>query len=489
MYRYAPNAFSRDILGSVNDPCQKRILSEIADPNGASKIFIASCHGIGKTHMAGKALLHMGATGGRCRIPCTAPKEDTLLRKLWPEIHKILGGADPLMRQVAKWSNTRVTFYGTPGWEALAETARDPEGLAGHHEERVLFIVEEATGVGDEFYPVIEGALTTAGSKLVCITNFTRTTGYFARMFRNGGDDVKLFRVAWNPRGIEEDEPKETHRPYFERSGGGAEVETWYSDRPDGDWARSIIEREGWGSTICRVRVRGLPPLADDDSLVPAKLIWDAYGRSADPDLGYVPPLVWSWDVAGAGRDRSVIAARRGWHVESIVEDSEPNTALAAQSLIEALIAEEPDQVNVDAYGVGDGPLAVMRAQGYAVDAVYVGTPPEGLNDQGQPLKDEFANERAWFYWQLRDDFRKGRISLDESIPEETIERLVEELEATRWKHSVNGKIQIVSKDEIKKDIKRSPDLADALMLHYARAEAGTPAAALGRARSADADW
>ena len=493
LYRHAPNAWCRDILNSPNDPAQHRILAEVAAPRGPARIFVASGHGIGKTHFVAKAGLHAGATWGRCRIPCTAPKEDTLLDRLWPELHKILGGASPVMRGVASWSKTKVTFYGQPGWAMMAETARATEGLAGHHENRVLGIVEEATGVDDEFWPAIEGWLTTAGSKLLCISNPTRTVGTFARTFRNGGPGVKLFRISWNPRGIEQDSPKDIHRPYSEKSEGGAEVEVWYSDRPDGEWARRIIAREGWDSTICRVRVRGLPPLTDTDSLVGRVEVYAAQGREPRPE-DVLAELVWTWDVAGAGRDRSVLAARRGSQVLSIVVSNEPNTAFAVQQILEEIqgLDVRPDELLLDAIGIGAGPADQISAAGFNPRPVNVGASAEdgGSTHDERASQAGFANLRALAYWRLRMDFREGRIAIAPGVPRELIESLAEELEATRWKFNLSNKIQIIPKDEIKKALGRSPDIADALMLYYAKpASSGVGFGLSEQTEASLADW
>lgn len=492
LYRLAPNAFCRDVLNSSNDPAQRAILRAIADPTGPTRIYVASCHGIGKTHVAAKAALHAGATWGRVRIPCTAPKEDTLLTRLWPEINKVLMGA-PMMRLIAEWSKTRVVFYGKPGWEAIAETAARAEGLAGHHEDKVLAIVEEATGVADEFWPVIEGWLTTEGSKLFAVSNYTRNTGVFARSFRRGGANTKSMRISWNPRGIEQHPTMDPTIPYFERTEDGAEVEVWYSDRPSAAWAQEIVAREGWDSTICRVRVRGLPPLVDVDSLVSRSEVQNAY-RRAGLEENVLCPLVWTWDVAGAGRDRSVLSARRGNLVHAIRVNTEPNTAFAVQQILEEIAgsSEKPDELLLDAVGIGAGPADQISAAGLNPTPVNVGVPADegGVDGDAAASATGFANLRALAYWRLRTDFREGRIAISGAIPEAIIDSLAEELEATRWKFNLSNKIQIEPKDEIKKRIGRSPDIADALMLYYARQiGSGQSLELLGETEASHADW
>jgi len=82
-----------------------------------------------------------------------------------------------------------------------------------------------------------------------------------------------------------------------------------------------------------------------------------------------------------------------------------------------------------------------------------------------QPLKDhtgqyQFLNMRAYLYWALR-DWLNPENKNDASLPPD--DELLQELTETQWKFMSNGKIQIESKEDIKKRLKRSPDKADAL--------------------------
>lgn len=455
-YRYNPVAFCHEQLGAYPDPWQCYCLSQLARDDVTS-LYIRSGHGPGKTHLAALTATWAGCTWGRMRIPCTAPKESTLLKKLWPELYKILAHASPEVQALVEWRKTGMTFMGEPGWEAIPETAREPEGLAGHHEERVLFIVEEASGLRDDFWPVIEGALTTEGSKLLAISNPTRISGGFARAFRVPSPGTHLVQVGWEAGA-------DTRKPRHARTAAGAHLVRWASDRPSSSWAEKQIQQYGWDSNIVRVRVRGEEPLAEDDTLVAPYLVWDAWGRMPDRDSTELGLKVLSWDVAGAGRDRSVQSYRRGPLVLSLKGVPQVNLHNAAQLILETCegmpLLERPDHVNIDEIGIGRGPVDTLHAKGFGAQGVNVALPSR--------VKD-YANLRAQYYWELRKDFMDARLCLSKSIPEETVQQLADELAATKWFITAGGKIQIVPKDAIRQDIGRSPDLADTLMLYYAR--------------------
>ena len=68
-------------------------------------------------------------------------------------------------------------------WFATARTASKPENMAGFHEEHLLFVIDEASGVADQIYETIEGALTTKDAKLLLCGNPTKNFGVFKRAF------------------------------------------------------------------------------------------------------------------------------------------------------------------------------------------------------------------------------------------------------------------------------------------------------------------
>lgn len=75
---------------------------------------------------------------------------------------------------------------------------------------------------------------------------------------------------------------------------------------------------------------------------------------------------------------------------------------------------------------------------------------------------EDYVNLRAEGYWGLRERFREGIIDIDFDD-----EDLVAQLVDIKTKPSSTGRIQIESKEQMKKRGKSSPDEADALMLAF----------------------
>ena len=103
--------------------------------------------------------------------------------------------------------------------------------------------------------------------------------------------------------------------------------------------------------------------------------------------------------------------------------------------------------------GLGAGVIDRLRELGLPVTAVNVG---ESARQPGfMRLRDElFWEVRRWF------EARDCRIVEDSA--------LVGELCSMQYKHTSAGKLQLESKDEMKKRGLKSPDLADALALTFA---------------------
>ena len=82
----------------------------------------------------------------------------------------------------------------------------------------------------------------------------------------------------------------------------------------------------------------------------------------------------------------------------------------------------------------------------------------------GEKSKDElYLNVRAEAYYAIKSWFRKGGSLLDD----ESGRKLKEELLTVKFKRNLQGKIQIMSKDEMRKQGIASPNKADAFMLTF----------------------
>jgi len=183
-------------------------------------------------------------------------------------------------------------------------------------------------------------------------------------------------------------------------------------------------------------------------------------------------PRVLGVDVARYGDDRSVIIKRQGLaSYEPIVYQDIDNMTLAG--MVGQTITEwEPDAVFIDA-GRGEGVIDRLRQLGFFVNEVNFG---------GKPTNPRYTNKRSEMWDNVR-------IWLDDggSLPNNT--ELKTDLCVPMYKFDAGNRLQLESKDEIKKRGGRSPDLGDALALTFAFPVAPKKLGHHGAVESVESDY
>lgn len=161
-------------------------------------------------------------------------------------------------------------------------------------------------------------------------------------------------------------------------------------------------------------------------------------------------------DISREGDDQSVATIRKGSRV--IHTDAWMKTDLMETCGIILLKIEkynvEPKHINLDAVALGAGVYDRLKEQKINVNAIIAG---------GEPMdKEHYINSRAEMYDNLRKRFEEGTIS----IPDD--QDLIAQLSSIRFKIASDKKLQIISKEEMKKQYRlKSPDKADSLALCF----------------------
>lgn len=215
-----------------------------------------------------------------------------------------------------------------------------------------------------------------------------------------------------------------------------AEVERQRRESPDDSFRREYL---------CDFNAAG------EDQLISLGEAREATKRHLRRDQYDYAPRVLGIDPARFGDDRSVIFPRQGLYaMPPLVFRGLDNMALADK--IAAKIDEwQPDAVFIDA-GNGAGVIDRLRQLHFDVAEVNFG---------GMPSHPRYTNKRAEMWFDMRDWLHAGG-----AIPNDT--DLLQDLCAPTFTFTSADKIQLESKDDIKKRIKASPDLGDALALTFA---------------------
>lgn len=191
----------------------------------------------------------------------------------------------------------------------------------------------------------------------------------------------------------------------------------------------------------------GEPYGQTSDAVLPRTMVKAAMERPAtDVAAG---PIEWGLDVARMGDDLTVLVKRVGpkadvvakWHKQSIDQTVDKVT----------LYAKPGELIKVDDTGLGGGVTDYLKRQRYNVAPVNFGGKPK--NDTKY---DSVASE-MWF-------------EFGEQLPEVCIPQdndLFQELTHRQWAMDKRQRRCIQSKSEFKKDIHRSPDTADAMLLAF----------------------
>jgi hypothetical protein len=396
------------------------------------RLAIRSGHGVGKTALLAWIVLWFAFTRRNYKIPITANSQDQLRDVTWAELVKWARILPDGLRDQLEIGVERIALRADPENNFIVPrtASRDrPEAMQGFHAENLLFVVEEASGIDDIAFEVASGALSTPDAIIVMAGNPTRMSGYFYRAFHGN-------RTNWYC----------LHVPCSD------------SSRVSPDYVRQMRDEYGENSNAYRVRVLGEFPLVGDASVIPLAMIEAAVNRDVEPTMHSV---VWGVDIARYGDDRCALVKRRGNTVLEPAkvwsqQDTMHSVGVIAREFVEAPDHERPSSINVDVIGVGAGVVDRLRELGMPVCGINVGESPE------QP--ERFMRLRDELWWRVRDWFRAAcKIPADDA--------LISDLVGPTYKILSTGKVQIESKDDMKRRAVRSPDVADAFCLTFAGGE------------------
>jgi hypothetical protein len=191
---------------------------------------------------------------------------------------------------------------------------------------------------------------------------------------------------------------------------------------------------------------------AVDDALISVTDVNAAMNRRHRKEQWSYAPRVMGVDVACYGNDRSVIVKRQGIvsHGHQVIRGSIRPMALASRVAMEA-DSYKPAAIFVD-IGYAPGVADRLSDLGYPVIEVGFGETPADAR---------FENKRAEMWWKLADWIKGGALPNDQE--------LITDLCALRYNlNNRRGKIQLESKDDLRKRGLPSPDLGDAYAMTFA---------------------
>lgn len=431
-------SFAKYIIGFTPSDQQGDALSGLDVHEAVS---VKSGHGCGKSGVESVSILQYMSCREFPKVVCTSPSKHQLYDVLWAELSKWHRQMNPLFREMFVWTKEKFMHKEhSEEWFAVARTAtkENPEALAGVHADYVLKIIDEASGVPESVFEVLEGAHGVLETKELMCANPTRLEGTFYRSHTK--DKASYHTLTWSC----------IDSPW---------VKQQYIDR--------IFRKFGKDSNIARVRVFGLFPLQEGDSFIPYALVEDALFRDIVPQGNQ--PVVFGVDVARFGDDETVIAIRRGdeflpYHV------LRGKDTVQVASYVRALAnVYKPTSIFVDVIGWGAGVHDNLLHAGFPSYGINVSESPAMEPDVYNKLRDElWGHMRDWLQerrGKLCNSFCDSLKAAPQADPDDV---LIGEL--TTPKYGIpHGKIVIESKDKLKARQVQSPNRADAHNLCFAQ--------------------
>ena len=466
--RLDPVWFAKTWLRLKLDPWQEELLEAAADVvrktnrkktkvnhKGLHKITVRSPHGPGKTFGAA-LLLHWFGFCFRGLSPATAPKLAQLKTRLLREFRKIRAGAVPGYDELVEVRSDKIEWVGDPDWGVQAETGKEPENLQGYHDNFMLIVVDEASGVREEMFPAIEAALSTGVIViLVLISNPTKNRGSFYDSHKKRGVRESYYQLHVTPEN---------------------------SSRISRKWIQEMEAKYGATSPVVLVRCYGEFADSDENQLVPLDYVTEAFDREPLDD-GSLPRLRVTCDVADGGEDETVIQVGKRYDTwthflrqETFSFPKKLSPILAAEAVERIFHAwggnpANGDDMVIDAIGVGAG------TAGYLMKATHpeTGAPRDynvipfvGGAASDNPKK--WRNKRTQGYLVFRDELRDGCVVFDEAFTDRR-DDYEAQLCSVHTKPGQERVEDLETKQEMKARGIKSPDMSDGSMMMYATDE------------------
>lgn len=443
IYRENPELFALEVCKFEPDEWQKAVFADIA---GYPKVSVRSGQGVGKTSCEAILCLWFLSCFPYSRVVATAPTKQQLNDVLWAEVSK-WQSKSPLLKAVLKWTKTKVSVAGyEERWFATARTATKPENMQGFHEENMLFIVDEASGIADPIMEAILGTLSGSNNKLLMCENPTRTSGTF---YDSHNCDRALYKC---------------HK-----------VSSRNSVRTNKENIVSLERKYGKDSNFIRVRVDGEFPKQEDDVFLSLELVCTAV--DSDFEEPRIPDTIHiGCDVARYGDDKTVIGYKVNEKVDFYCKRNGQDTMKTADDIVmcyEKLLRKYPKYkgdvyVKVDDGGVGGGVVDRLR-QMQRSNPKRFGRMEIIPVKFGLKIKHQYYDDTTTYMMAV---VRNLLSPCDEDgnpqptrlmLPKD--DDMIAQLSGRKYFMTDKSKIRVESKDAIKSRGGHSPDEADCILL------------------------
>lgn len=415
------------------------------------RIAVRGPRGLGKSTTASLVILWFAVTrdaaGRDWKIVTTAGSWQQLEDFLWQEIAKWAWQLDwdkigrPPFSSRNELMKTQLRLrHGL----ALAASPDKPEKIEGAHADSVLVVYDEAKIIAGDTFDATEGIFSGAGDG-------SDLEAYALAISTPGEPAGRFYDIHTRKPGLEDWHVR--HVTLEEAIAAGRMTRSWADQR-----------RKLWGehSALYQNHVLGEFCADDEDAVIPLRWVEEAFARWREWDRAGQPDpegiTVIGVDVARSGHDKSAAAIRHGDVITRIVTWAKADT-METTGRVKGILAAEPGATAiVDSIGIGAGVYDRLREQGEQADSFVAGR-KTGRKDATSQFG--FRDTRSAAWWNLREMLDPSRGATLALPPDD---ELAGDLTCLHYKHTSDAKIQVETKDEVRKRIGRSTDRGDAVI-------------------------
>lgn len=428
--------------GPVN--FQEEILAALPERR---RVCVRGPHGLGKTSLNAWAILWFATTRDAddddWKVPTTASAWRQLTKFLWPEIRKWTRKINwkTLARSPFKMRFEQMELALKLGTgEAFAMASDNAEFIEGAHADRLLYVFDESKAIPDPTWDSAEGAFSTGDA-------------YWLATSTPGEPNGRFYEIQSRKPGYED---------WFIRAVTLEECIT--AGRISPSWAESRRRQWGEDSAVYKNRVLGEFASSDEDGVIPLGWIEKANARYLEwVDAGKVYPRFEAMGVdVGRGGDKSVLAPRFDQLISELRRSGKADTMELVGQIAGILKSHTGrGKAVIDVIGIGAGVVDRLREQKFPVVAFNAAEKTDRLDITGEL---GFTNVRSAAWWNLREILDPAN-EIQPALPPDDL--LIGDLTSPHWRVLSGGKIQVESKDDIRRRLGRSTDDGDAVVQAY----------------------
>lgn len=463
MYEGDPVGFITEGLGESLWSKQIEIARSVVEN---TRTAVAACHAPGKSHLSARIVSWWIASHapGTALAITIAPTHRQVRNIIWPHIRRCAFMAKlPGEVLTQTWKiNGDIVAYG------FSPSPYDEAATQGIHAPNLLIVVDEAGGIGEVVGQALEALMTGGNTRLLLLGNppTDNEDSWFERCYESplyntitiGAYDTPAF--TGEKVGLCKTCPPQIPEHSITKH------------LVDARWVEDVIAEFGEDSPFVEARVWARFPRATANKVIPFGWCEKAVDNDNPIPGGHIRLGI---DIAADGGDEFVIAKADGYTTEIIHRSSGKanenavdvaNVCMQHIHEAEALHREreitDRVKVKIDTIGVGWGVVSIL--QKWAEEKKHQGLiVPVNVAERAKD-PEKFRNIRAELWWNGRallqprpDGSQDVRLNVDRKV--------MSQLAGPTFKADSAGRVQIETKQEMKRRGVTSPDRAEAVLL------------------------